>query len=336
MVETIRLGLLRLCDAAPVILADHEQLFAAAGVQVSLAIEPSWANIADKLSYGLLDGAVMLPPLAMACAAGLRGRRTGLVIPMSLSAAGNAVTLAARLRGRFDSGGIAGAAAGQKLRFAVVHGFSTHNLLLRYWLAAAGVSPDKDVDIAVLPPAEMVSSLAAGAIDGFCAGAPWGQVADHAGLGFIAVQSGAIWRDHPEKCLALREELVARDPAGVLAVLRTLRAAAERCAAPAQRGALAALLARPAYLDLPEALISSGLNPESGGPDFSEQYPDAARAGWFAAQMLRWNLAPPGSLDNAASLYRPSLFLAAGGAAPAPRTEHFCDEASGEIISTNT
>jgi len=325
MAETIRLGLLRLCDAAPVILADRERLFAEAGVQVSLVFEPSWANIADKLSYGLLDGAVMLPPLAMACAAGLRGRRTGLVVPMSVSANGNAVTLAARLRPVFAAGGIGAAAAGQGLRFAVVHAFSTHNLLLRYWLAAAGIDPDADVEISVLPPAEMVSCLAAGAIDGFCAGAPWGEVAAHAGLGFIAAPSGEIWRDHPEKCLALREDFCARDPAGVLAVLRTLRAASGLCATPAHRGALAALLARPEYLHLPEALIAGALAPEAGGPVFSDQYPDAARAAWFAAQMGRWHLAPPGGLDGAEKIYRPDLFLAAGGAALAPRREQFCD-----------
>jgi NitT/TauT family transport system ATP-binding protein/nitrate/nitrite transport system substrate-binding protein len=318
MADTIRLGLLRLCDAAPVILAEHEGVFAAAGLDVTLSIEPSWANIADKLSYGLLEGAVMLPPLAMACAAGLRGRRTSLVIPLSLSANGNAVTLAARLQPVFAAAGIATVAAAQKLRFAVVHGFSTHNLLLRYWLAAAGIAPDTDVEISVLPPAEMVSSLAAGVIDGFCAGAPWGQVAADAGLGFIAIASGQIWPEHPEKCLALREEFCLREPTRVLALLRTLRGAAAACAAPENRAALAEILARPAYLDLPAALIAGALAPERGGPIFSHQYPDAARAGWFAEQLLRWDLVPPGSLDNAAALYRPELFLAAGGAAPTP------------------
>lgn len=316
MAETIRLGLLRLCDAAPVILADHEEMFAINGVRVSLSVEPSWANIADKLSYGLLDGAVMLPPLAMACAAGLRGRKTELVVPMNLSVNGNAVTLASPLRDDFLSTGIAGVIAGRRVRLAVVHSFSTHDLLLRHWLAGAGVNPDQDVEITVLPPAEMVSSLAAGAISGFCAGAPWGEVAAHAGLGFTAVRSRDIWRDHPEKCLALRADLVARDPAGVAAMLKTLRKAGALCAAEDKRGALAALLAQPEYLNLPAELIASALNPQTGGPLFTRQYPDGARANWFAQQMLRWQKAPPGSLDNAPSLYRPDLFLAAGGTAP--------------------
>ena len=79
--ETIRLGLLRLCDAAPVVLAAARGLYAANGLDVALSVEPSWANIADKLSYGLLDGAVMLPPLAIAAASGLRGRKAASVLP---------------------------------------------------------------------------------------------------------------------------------------------------------------------------------------------------------------------------------------------------------------
>jgi NitT/TauT family transport system ATP-binding protein/nitrate/nitrite transport system substrate-binding protein len=324
MSDSIRLGLLRLCDAAPVILADRQEIFAANGLRVVLSVEPSWANIADKLGYGLLEGAVMLPPLAMACAAGLRGRKTDLVVPMSLSANGNTVSLASRLRRAFGAIGIAGVAREKKLRLAVVHGFSTHDLLLRYWLAASGVDPDQEVDITVLPPAEMVGSLAADAIDGFCAGAPWGQVAEHAGLGFIAIHSHDIWRDHPEKCLALRADFCARDPAGVQALLVALRAAGAACAAPAGRAALAALLAEPKYLDLPASLIAGALNPASGGPLFEPQYPDPAHAAWFAGQMLRWRKAPEAILQTAAALYQPGFFTAAGGEIPVARHDVFC------------
>ncbi len=329
---TIRLGLLRLCDAAPVILADNEEMFASHGVRVLLSVEPSWANIADKLSYGLLDGAVMLPPLAMACAAGLRVRKTDLVVPMSLSANGNAVTLASRLQADFSDRGIAGIVARRKLRLAVVHGFSTHDLLLRYWLIASGVAPSTQVEITVLPPAEMVSSLAANAIDGFCAGAPWGQVASHARLGFIAVESREIWRDHPEKCLALRADLVERDPAGVVAILKTLRKAGVLCSAADKRGALAALLSQIEYLDLPAELIEIALNPEKGGPVFNAQYPNIEHAKWFAAQMARWHQAPVGAFDHAVNIYRPDLFIAAGGTEPIHHAEVFCGDVHRRIM----
>ena len=331
MTEIIRIGLLRLSDAAPVVLAADQGIFSAHGIEVELKVEPSWANVADKLAYGLLDAAVMLPPLALACALGLRGRRTDLVVPMSLSANGNAITLSSGWEGAVAEGGrglkAAIAARRGTPRLAVVHGFSTHDLLLRYWLAAHGVDPDQDVELAVLPPAEMVGSLAAGAIDGFCAGAPWAQVAAHAGLGFIAAHSRDIWLDHPEKCLSVRSDFANRDPRRLLALIGALSEAAALCRQPNWPTELPKLLASPDYLDLPAALIAQSLEVEDGGPRFDLNYPHPSHATWFARQLIRWGKAPETILSASAGLYRPDLFLAAGGSTPAPRTEQFLDKA---------
>ena len=324
MSTKLRLGLLRLTDAAPVLMASEEGIFARHDLAVEISVEPTWANIGDKLGYGLLDGAVMLPPLAIASALGLRGRRTELVVPMSLSAGGNSVTLARRLQPEFAEKGLAAIAAGQKLRLAVVHAYSTHDLLLRYWLATLGLDPDAAFAISVLSPTEMVSSLAAGAIDGFCAGAPWGQVANHAELGFTAIHTGEIWRDHPEKCLALRADFAAGDPAAVRGLIIALREAAALCADPARRAGLAEMLGRPDYLDVPAGLIARSMDPASGGPIFSRPYPSPAHAAWFAAQMLRWNKAPADALAIAAGLYRPDLYISSGGREPEPYAEYFC------------
>ena len=325
MNETIRLGMLRLSDAAPVVVADRQGIFKRAGLDVEICVEPSWANIADKLGYGLLDGAVMLPPLAIACALGLRGRRTSLVVPLSLSANGNALTLAMACRAEFAAGGIQALARRRKLRLAVVHAYSTHDLLLRYWLAAHGVAPEAEVEIKVLSPSEMVSSLAAGAIDGFCAGAPWHHVAAGAGLGFAAVTSGVIWREHPEKCLALRADFAAADPARLRLLLGALREACAYCASPGNRPAVAELLARPEYLDLPREMIEASLDPAQGGPLFDLNYPSPQRAAWFATQMRRWGKAGEDALAVTASLYRPDMYLEAGGLEVAAEAEMFCD-----------
>ena len=312
MTDTIRLGLLRLCDAAPVILAMQEGLFAGAGLDVELSVEASWANIADKLAYGLLEGAVMLPPLAMACAAGLRGRPVDLVVPMSLSANGNGFTLSSACQPVFARGGMAALAAHKRLRLAVVHGFSSHDLLLRQWLTGKGVMPERDVDITVLPPAEMVGGLAAGAIDGFCAGAPWGLVAARAGMGFTACLSRGIWPGHPEKCLALQAGFAGADPARLDALLRVVLRAQRICADPSHRAALADLLARPEYLDLPAGLLAQALDQAEGGPAFDAPYPSIVQAQWYARQMLRWGKAPAGLEEVTARLYRPDLFLRVG------------------------
>ncbi len=319
MSEPIRLGLLRLTDAAPVILAHHQGLFAARDVAVRLSIEPSWSNVADKLSYGLLDAAVMPPPLAIACGLGLRGRRVDLAVPMTLSLNGNAVTLAAAWRDGIADAPHDAARAGLSFRdaiarrrgplpvLAVVHGFSTHDLLLRHWLAASGIDPERDVRLTVLPPAEMPDRLAAGAIDGFCAGAPWGVIAARSGHGFPAVYSAAIKPDHPEKCLAVRADWAGENPARLASLLTALAEAALVCAAPARRVMLAELLSRPEYLAVPSAVIAASLDPATGGPVFPPQpaaRPNPVDARWFATEMTRWGHAPADIMEKAVNLYR--------------------------------
>ena len=66
MSNRVRIGVLRLVDSAPVIVARERHLFHNLGLHCVLSIEPSWANIARKMAYGLLDAAVMPPPLALA------------------------------------------------------------------------------------------------------------------------------------------------------------------------------------------------------------------------------------------------------------------------------
>jgi NitT/TauT family transport system ATP-binding protein/nitrate/nitrite transport system substrate-binding protein len=337
----IRLGLLRLTDAAPVVLAAEAKFFAAEGLDVRLSVEPSWANLADKLSYGLLDAAIMLPPLALAVALGLREAGTRLLVPMGLSRNGNAVTLG---RALFDRIAPAGAApppleaggrlkalivAGARPRLAVVHARSTHHLLLRYWLAASSIDPEREVEISVIPPAEMVASLAQGRIDGFCAGAPWGAMAARAGLGGEAVPSAGIWRNHPEKCLAVRADWAAAAPPALQALLRALIRAAQRCDEPAAAPYLASLLAQARYIGVPEQAIAASL--PGGGPGGSvffagaATYPWRSQARWFLDQMARWGDLPAG-IDRAAAamqVYRPDLHTEAARALglPVPRAD---------------
>ena len=164
----VTIGLLRLTDAAPVIVAQEMGFFAALGLEVALSVEPSWANIADKLSFGRLDAAVMLPPLAFAVTLGVRGVARRLIVPMSLSLNGNSITLARDVAAALPATAADALAIGRslarhvanaqgRLRLAVVHAFSNHNLLLRYWLAVSGIDPDRQIEFSVVPPAEMVN-----------------------------------------------------------------------------------------------------------------------------------------------------------------------------------
>ena len=185
MTETrVRIGLLRLTDSAPVLYAAAAGLFARRGIDPVLSIEPSWANVADKLAYGVLDAAVMLPPLALAAAAGLRGAPARIVVPMGLTLGGNALAGTATLAEALGAGDpltrarrcVAWLRARETPpRFAVVHAWSTHNLLLRYWLAAGGGDPDRDLRTVVIPPDQVVGALAGGADRGVLRGRALGR-----------------------------------------------------------------------------------------------------------------------------------------------------------------
>jgi NitT/TauT family transport system ATP-binding protein/nitrate/nitrite transport system substrate-binding protein len=334
----VRLGLLRLTDAAPLFLAEAQGLFAAEGVAVRLSVESSWANLADKLAFGLLDAAVMLPPLAIAVTLGLRGpAATPLLVPSGLSLNGNAVVLAPKLAEAVlggESPAPAPLEVGRRLRarlasrprprLAVVHAFSTHDLLLRYWLAASGIDPERDVAITVVPPAETAGALAAGRIEGFCAGAPWGAVAERAGVGRVIVPSSAIWRNHPEKCLAVAAGWAGKAPEALQALLRALLRAGARCDDPAGAGALAELLAEPARVAVPADLIAATLPGRVGEENRSvfaahvAGFPWRSHARWFVRQMARWRPLPADAAERAERLYRPDLHARAARALGLP------------------
>ena len=336
----VRLGLLRLVDSAPPLLAASRGLFDRHGVAVEISIEPSWANLADKLSYGLLDAAVMLPPLALAAALGLRGPPARLIVPLGTSQGGNTIVLSA------EAATAAGMEAGEALpppaagalllawlraqpsppRFAVVHAYSTHNLLLRYWLAAIGGDPDRDIETVVVPPEDVVAALAAGGIAGFCAGAPWGGHAEVAGAGRVLLGTSSIWPLHPEKCLAMAEGFAQAAPSAVAALLGALLAAQALCDQPEEAPALAALLARPDGLALPEAACRAVLAGGSARERIrfhagAAWFPATAHARWFLGQMRRWGWVDAASADLEAlarQVYRPDLLNGVVGADTLP------------------
>jgi two-component system, oxyanion-binding sensor len=324
----VRIGLLRLSDSAPVLLAQAEGLFARAGIDAEIAVEPSWANIADKLAYGLLDAAVMLPPLALAAAAGLRGIPARLVVPMGLTLGGNSIAVTQAVA-RACAGATGALALGHAFlawartqekppRVAVVHAFSTHNLLLRHWLAAAGGDPEREVEIVAIPPEQVVAALAAGRVAGFCAGAPWGDAAVASGAGTVLLGTSDIWAHHPEKCFALAGSWAETQPDAATRLLRALLQAGRLCDTPAAAPRVAAALAG---IGLDAATVRAAL-PGGGGREIigfhhgAAWFPWRSQARWFLAAMQHWGWLPAGT-DHAAlaaRVYRPDLLHPAASA----------------------
>ncbi len=344
----MRIGFLPLVDAALPILA-HELGFAEEqGLRLELVRDMTWATVRDRLLYGHTDAAHMVAPLAIATALG-RGRpAVPMAVPFVLGLNGNAVTFSTALAdgvGLGESLGdpvAIGAAlklvAGQRrLRFGVVHRYSSHNYMLRYWLAAVGIRPDVDVDIVVTSPPFAADALAAGEVDGICVGEPWNSIAVDRGVGRIALATAQIWRRGVEKVLAMRSAVVEDRHNAVLRLVRALHSAASHFVDPANAEANATILARADYLDAsPDAVLRAitdrlRLTPEGEPvhyPDFMFQYREAAnfpwrsQAAWLYAQMTRWDGVAYADADaaTATGVFRPDLYreALAGSGAPLP------------------
>lgn len=345
--ERLRIGFIPLLDAALPIVAQAEGFAAAEGLELELVRETSWANIRERVAIGHMEAAHMLAPMPIAASLGLGPLDVPLVAPMALGLGGNAITVSTALWAEmqaagagFDSNAAAtGAALARAIAarrasgreaptFAIVHPFSAHNYELRYWLAACGIAPDRDMRLVVVPPPFTADALAAGHLDGFCVGEPWNSIAVHAGHGVIATATAAIWRSSPEKVLGLRADWAAANPELLARLVRALAAAAAWCGTAANIPALAELLARPDFLDRPADLLLPGLTgkmPLAPGaaatsvPDFliyhdrAATFPWISHALWFYTQMVRWGQVRhrPEALQAAQQVYRPDLYRAA-------------------------
>lgn len=324
--HSLRLGFIALNDAATMIVAEARGYFAQEGLDVTLSREVSWATMRDKIKVGALDGAHMLAPTALAISLGATGDQpTPLVAPFALNLNGPAITLSSRLAAvvgpAATAEGLARLIARRRaegaspLTLAVVFPFSTHNYLLRDWLAGAGVDPDRDVRLTVAPPARMTELLVGGVVEGFCVTEPWGSAAVAAGAGQIAVHGSQLWPRTPDKVFAVTEAWANANPDVLQAVLRALMRAAAWADVAENRPGLAGLLAQPQYVGAERSVIETSLIDMIFHAEGASQ-PAPAHAGWLLAQMMRWGHIPAdvdiGSL--AGRVYRPDLHAAAAAA----------------------
>jgi ABC-type nitrate/sulfonate/bicarbonate transport system substrate-binding protein len=88
----LKLGFIPLNDCAPLVVAREKGFFEAEGLSVALSREASWANVRDKITVGLLDGAHMLGPMPIAASLGIGGEATPMIVPMALNINGSAIT----------------------------------------------------------------------------------------------------------------------------------------------------------------------------------------------------------------------------------------------------
>lgn len=330
----IRIGFIALNDAALMVVAEALGFYISEGLEVSLSREANWSNIRDKVSYGLLDGAHMLATLPLSRGLGLGPTLGHIIAPMALGANGNSVVVSSRLKAVFEDLGAASLLESARalrqviqLRRSVGEGritlampftYSPHHFVLRHWLAAGGIDPDRQVQWVVLPPSRMADALRDGVIDGFCSGSPWPQMAELKGDGQVLFSDPDFWTLKPEKVLGLRGVWAEENPEAVRGLVKALLRAAQWASDDANQTELAHILARDIYVGAPLEAVQKALSAGGAGLILDPQtatFPWLSHAKWFMGQFVRWGLTSEAHDFDAIArnVYRPDLWRQAAG-----------------------
>ncbi|MEO1282148.1 MAG: CmpA/NrtA family ABC transporter substrate-binding protein [Pseudomonadota bacterium] len=321
--KSLHVGLIPLVDAAPLVIARELGFATQEGLSLHLHKEVSWANIRDKVNVGHIDCAHMLAPMPLAATLGIGHIQAKTIAPLTLSLNGNAITVSKALHlqmldadqsNTLKGGRAAGQALAKVVRlrqkkgdpqisFGTVYPFSCHNYELRDWLAGAGLNPDDDVNLVILPPSLMTESLQAGQIDGFVAGEPWNSVAVERAEACILATKRELWGLAPEKVLGVRAGWADQHLDELQALIRAIVYAGQWLDQSANRVQAAEILSRSEYLNVPTDIIVRALTSalirqpgQTPGDDrgfviFSREgasQPSTTYAAWLLTQMARW------------------------------------------------
>ncbi len=324
--QALTLGLMPLVDAAPLVVAQAGGAFAREGLAIELSVERSWASIRDKLATGVLDGAQMLAPMPLAASMGLDPILQPAIAVAALNQGGSGLCVSAALLQRLNAastppvGPLAWAQAlkavieaergsAPPLTLAHVFPHSTHHYELRWWLSSAGINPDRDLNLVVVPPQMMLDQLRSGRIDGFYCGSPWPELAERQRAGHILFGKHELWSGGPDKVFGVSEAWAAAHPHTVQALLRALIAASVWLDDPRHHAQAADWMIASNTLAAEHVLVVqalSGLRFHTGAAGF----PWRSHALWLLAQMRRWKHcdADIHIKDIAGRAYRPDLY----------------------------
>ena len=324
-VTTAKLGFIPLTDSAPLIIAKEKGLFAKYGMKdVEVLKQTSWPVTRDNLetgsSGGGIDGAHILSPMPYFMTMGLT--KTKQPVPMyilaRLNTNGQAISVAntykdAKIQlkgaGFKDALTQAKAKAGGKsdLKAAITFPGGTHDLWMRYWLAANGVDPSKDVSLVPVPPPQMVSNMKTASMEAFCVGEPWNARLVNQKLGYTALVTGELWKDHPEKAFAMRADWVDKNPKATKAILMAVQEAQQWCDKPENKEEMAKIISMPKWFDVPVADILGRIQgkidygdgrTEANYPNSMKfwadntSYPYQSHDLWFLTENMRWGNIP--------------------------------------------
>lgn len=340
----LTLGIIPLTDCAPLVIAHEKGYFSKYGINSQISKEASWANIRDKVSIGALDAAHMLAGMPIASSLGVGAIKKPTITSYSMDLNGNGITVSNELYDRMVEADPEAmverpvsaralkkvieadkAAGADPMTFAMVFPVSTHNYELRYWMADAGIDPDKDVRLIVIPPPQMVANLRAQNIVGYCVGEPWNERAVIAGMGKTLVTNHEIWNNNPEKVVGVNLDWAEKNPNTHMAMIRALVEAAQWMDKPENRLEVVEIISRKSYVNAPVDVVKMSMTgtfryamdeEPRPLPDFNVFYRYAAtfpwksHAMWFISQMIRWGQIekPLNIAKTAGEIYRPDIY----------------------------
>ena len=290
--KDVAIGFIPITCGTPIIMAEPLGFYKKHGLNASVKRAAGWAMIRDWSVNKETDAAHMLTPMPLAMTLGVGSQPTPMYMPAVENINGQAITLHVKHKG------VKTAADMKGFRFCVPFDFSMHNYLLRYFLAEGGVHPDKDVQIRVVPPPEMVANLKAGNVDGYLGPDPFNQRAVYENAGFIFTLSKNIWDRHPCCAFTVTKEFADRYPNTFAAMWRAIVEATHYASDPAHRKEIAAAIAPANYLNQPVTVLeqvltgkyADGLGNIQNAPDRIDfdPYPWHSMAVWILTQMKRW------------------------------------------------
>ncbi|MBO9653334.1 MAG: ABC transporter substrate-binding protein [Agrobacterium tumefaciens] len=323
-VKGAKIGFIALTDAAPLIIAAEKGLFAKHGMpDVEVLKQASWGATRDNLVLGGasngIDGAHILTPMPYLMHTG-KVTQNNVPVPMTILArlnldsqgisvakeyAETGVQLdASRLKAAFEKK----KAEGKEIKAAMTFPGGTHDLWIRYWLAAGGIDPDKDVSTIVVPPPQMVANMKVGNMDVFCVGEPWNEQLVNQGIGFTACTTGELWKGHPEKALGMRADWVEKNPNATKALLMAVMEAQQWCDEMANKEEMSTILGKRQWFNVPpkdvlgrlkgninygngRVLENTGLQMKFWQDHAS--YPFRSHDSWFITENIRWGKFAP-------------------------------------------
>ncbi|ANW03613.1 CmpA/NrtA family ABC transporter substrate-binding protein [Bradyrhizobium icense] len=314
------LGFIALSDAGPLFVAKDKGFFAKHGMSdVEVAKQASWGTTRDNLVLGSegngIDGAHILTPMPYLISAG-KVTQNNVPTPMYILARLNLDSQCISVSNEYadlklgvDTAPFKVAlekkkAAGKSIKAAMTFPGGTHDLWLRYWLAAGGIDPDKDIETIVVPPPQMVANMKVGTMDCFCVGEPWNLQLINQKIGYTAVNTGEIWAKHPEKSLGMRAAWVDKYPKAAKAILMAVMEAQQWADKAENKKELATIMGKRQWMNCP---VDDVYDRSAGKFDYGipgkvvensphimkywrdhASYPFQSHDLWFLTEDIRW------------------------------------------------